>query len=129
MLSKVPTAHILEKDFQLEVRGIAVDYGWEVWTTLRSKGSPKGDPDLRLCRPPRYLTVELKTDKGVLSPRQKIAKELLEQCYPGVEYYLWRPRDMDDVHRILGPFTPDICRCHIRNGNCQLHPDYGSPKA
>ena len=128
MLNKVPTDHILEKDFQLDVREIAEGYGWEVWTTLRSKGSPHGEPDLRLCRPPLYLTVELKADKGVLSPRQKIAKGLLEQC-PGVEYYLWRPRDIDEVHRVLGPFTPDICQCHIQNGNCQLHPDYGSPKA
>jgi len=102
-LDKVPTAHILEKDFQLDVRGIAEQYGWEVWCTLSSKGSPFGEPDLRMCRPPRYLTVELKTDKGSLKgEKQKRAKALLEQC-PGVEYYLWKPRDIDLVHQILRP--------------------------
>ena len=102
MLNKVPTSHILEKDFQLEVRGIAVTYGWEVWTTLRSQGSPQGEPDLRMCRPPRFLMVELKTDKGRLSEEQKRAKALLEAC-DGVEYYLWRPRDSDVIHQLLGP--------------------------
>ena len=62
MLKKLPTAHILEKDFQLDVRRIAVEYGWEVFTTLHSKGSPAGEPDLRLIRPPRFLMVELKRD-------------------------------------------------------------------
>lgn len=102
MLNKVPTSHILEKDFQLDVREIAEDYGWEVWTTLGSKGSPFGEPDLRMCRPPRYLTVELKTDRGTLSIDQKRARALIKAC-PPVEYYLWRPRDIDEVHRVLGP--------------------------
>ena len=109
MLNKVPTAHILEKDFQNTVRNLAVnDYGWEVWCTLRSDGSPFGEPDLRMCRPPRYLTVELKTDKGRLSEDQKRAKELLEQCFPGVEYYLWRPKDMEQIHIVLRPDNAEL---------------------
>lgn len=102
MLDKVPTSHILEKDFQIDVRKIAADYGWAVWCTLHSKGSPFGEPDLRLCRPPRYLTVELKTDRGRLSEEQKRARCLLDRCL-GVEYYLWKPRDMDEIHRVLAP--------------------------
>ena len=102
MLDKVPTSHILEKDFQLDVREIAEDYGWEVWCTLNSKGSPFGEPDLRLCRPPRYLTVELKRDNEYLKPKQKRARLLLEQC-TGIEYYLWKPKDIDQVHLVLKP--------------------------
>lgn len=102
VLNKIPTSHILEKDFQLEVRGIAEQYGWEVWCTLDSQGSPFGEPDLRMCRPPRFLMVELKTDKGRLSVDQKRAKALLEAC-GGVEYHLWRPRDIDLIHQLLGP--------------------------
>ena len=102
LLTKVPTSHILEKDFQLQVRGIAEGYGWEVWCTLNSKGSPFGEPDLRMCRPPRYLTVELKTDRGTLSADQKRARYLLEQC-PQVDYWLWRPRDIELIHRVLRP--------------------------
>ncbi len=127
MLDKVPTDHILEKDFQLDVRRIATDYDWEVFCTYFSAKSPPGEPDLRLIRPPRFLMVELKRDNGKLTPKQAEMAKLLRACAPpegGVEYYLWRPRDIDEVHRVLGPFTPDICRCHIRNGNCQLHTDY-----
>lgn len=102
MLNKVPTAHILEKDFQRDVRNIAVEYGWEVFTTLRSKGSPAGETDLRLVRPPRYLTVELKKDGENLTRKQAAVAKLLRAC-PGIEYHLWRPEDIDLVHQYLRP--------------------------
>ena len=69
--------------------------------TRRSKGSPAGEPDLRMVRPPRVLFAELKRERNAtVSPDQKRAAELLKAC-PCVEYYLWRPSDWDEIERVL----------------------------
>ena len=39
--------------------------------------SPKGEPDLRLVRPPRVVFLELKADKGKLTPEQTEGLDLL----------------------------------------------------
>jgi len=68
--------------------------GWLVWFTYRSTHSPPGEPDIRAARPPRYCLIELKTERGILTPHQRIAAEALRRC-PGVEYYEIRPRNLD----------------------------------
>lgn len=62
-----------------------------------------GFPDLVLVRPPRVLFVELKAERGTLTVAQQGWLEAVSGC-PGVECYVWRPRDWLDgtVLRVLG---------------------------
>ena len=46
------------------------------------------------------ILAELKSDTGKLTPAQTVWIELLCAC-PGIEVYLWRPADFDDVTEIL----------------------------
>ena len=89
-----------EKDFQQAVRDLAALLGWTVWCTWDSRRSPSGEPDLRMVRPPRVVFAELKTEKGKPTAMQIVAGTVLTQC-PGVEYYLWRPGDWDEIAGVL----------------------------
>ena len=91
---------ILEKDFQATVIEKARACGWMVFWTWHSVHSPKGEPDLRLVRPPRVIFAELKTMKGQMTPDQREARDLLIDC-PGVEWYLFRPNDWDQIDEVL----------------------------
>ncbi len=73
--------------------------GAERWMTPLS--GEKGFPDLVLVRPPRLIFAELKSDKGRLSPDQELWLADLEAIPTGIEVYLWRPNDLQDIHRIL----------------------------
>ena len=104
---------ITEKDFQATVIDLARTYGWIVGFTYDARKSEPGEPDLRMVRPPRVIFAELKTVKGKLTkgrynksgrwlPGQDQWQDALISC-PGVEYYLWRPDDLDgEIERILG---------------------------
>ena len=81
-----------EKHFLGRVTRLAELYGWVVWHTLDSTGTRAGEPDLRMVRPPRYILAELKSEHGRLRPEQCTALGLLQQC-PGIETYVWKPRD------------------------------------
>ncbi len=96
-----------EKEFQADVREIADDYGWTVFTTWNSRRSPAGEPDLRMVRPPRYLVAELKAEKGVMSALQLKAEGLLRGC-PGVEYFRWYPHDMNQIHLVLRDASQEV---------------------
>jgi hypothetical protein len=60
----------------------------------------------------RYIVAEIKTIKGKYTKGrwnksktrwligQDEAAEILKAC-PGVEYYLWRPNDWDEIEKIL----------------------------
>lgn len=89
-----------EKQWQRHVEQLAAYLHWTVYHTHDSRRSNAGFPDLVLARPPRLIFAELKTEKGRLRPAQSIWKALLEAC-PGVEYYLWRPTQLDEVKAIL----------------------------
>lgn len=91
---------IPEADWRHQVVTWATRGGWLVYFTWRSENSPAGFPDLVLVRPPRVLFVELKTESGRMMPRQDIWGDKLLQC-PGVEYYVWRPHDEDQVRADL----------------------------
>jgi hypothetical protein len=81
-----------------------VDYArfrhWERYHPKWSIGSPAGWPDETLCRPPRLVFAELKSERGKVTPSQQTWLGLLAQV-PGVEVYVWRPSDWPDVERIL----------------------------
>jgi hypothetical protein len=101
-----------EREFQREVIKIAKSLGWYIYHALPGQGRNKhltlfigkrGFPDLVLCRPPRLLFVELKSGTGKLSTDQQEWLEALRAC--GVEVYVWRPSDLEQVTAILSGET------------------------
>lgn len=73
------------------------------------KSQGVGFPDLVLCRPGadkepgRLILAELKSEKGRLRPEQKLWLSALKTC-PGVEVYVWKPSQMDEVVQVLGGY-------------------------
>jgi hypothetical protein len=53
-----------------------------------------------LVRGERLLFAELKREKGKLSAEQEAWLEDLRRV-PGVEVYVWRPGDMDEIAQVL----------------------------
>lgn len=83
-----------------QVVELAELFRWAHYHPWLSVHSARGWPDLALCRPPRLILAELKSERGTLSDAQAKWIELLEQC-EGVEVYLWRPADLETVKGIL----------------------------
>jgi hypothetical protein len=54
---------------------------------------------LVFLRPPEALFVELKSERGKVTPEQQSWLDALAAC--GFEVYLWRPRDYEDALRRL----------------------------
>lgn len=92
-----------ENGFMGWVEQLATVKGWVWWHDLESKKNPAGYPDLHLMRPPQYLIVELKTNKGRVTPEQKAWLAGLRAC--GIDCRVWRPRDRDEVLDALGGQT------------------------
>lgn len=88
-------AAISEKAWQQQVVELAELYGWLVYHTYDSRRSNPGWPDLVLCRAPELVVVELKRDKGRLTPAQRVWLDALERS--GVETAVWRPADFETV--------------------------------
>ena len=91
---------ITEKQWMAQVVELAGIFGWDHYHPWLSIHSPRGWPDLALCRPPRLVLAELKSEKGKVSEAQDRWMDLLREC-AGVEVYLWRPSDIDDVANVL----------------------------
>lgn len=91
-----------EAGFLEYVRHYARLHNWRTYHPLRSDGSEPGWPDLVLCRPPRLIIAELKTDRGRLDADQAGWLDDLELCSRPPEIYrTWRPADRPAIHRIL----------------------------
>ena len=99
---KLPAATILEKEWDAQLfgseKGLAPMLGWTSYHTLRSKGSQPGYPDRTLVRE-RIIFAELKTDSGRPTAEQRDWLDRLARA--GGEVYLWRPRDLPDIGRLL----------------------------
>ena len=93
---------ITEKRWQADVIAAATMFGWACYHTFDSRRSAAGFPDLVLCRPPRLIFAELKTERGRVGPRQQEWIDLLIAC-PGVEVFTWRPSDHAAMLRTLAP--------------------------
>lgn len=91
---------ISEKDFMATVKDLALLNGWLVYHTYDSRRSDAGFPDLVLVRAPRVIFAELKSAKGPPTRKQRVWLEELGFC-PGVERYLWRPCDWEEVAQKL----------------------------
>lgn len=104
-----------EAGFLQAVRELARACGWTCYhqrPALTRRGwrtalmGTSGYPDLTLAkgrcgtRAGRLLIVELKSERGALSPDQRHWKDILETIV-GVEYYLWRPSDWDEIVHCL----------------------------
>jgi hypothetical protein len=85
-----------EKQFQAQVTALARLAGWKVFHTYDSRRSPHGFPDLVLVRAPRVIFCELKSAAGRPTPAQVAWLADLARC-PGVETYLWKPADWDEL--------------------------------
>lgn len=91
-----------EAALQRAVLDTAALYGWDHMHHADSRRAHAGWPDLVLCRPPRCLFVELKTDRGRVRPDQRRWLQQLAAC--GLEVGLWRPADLRDrIPAHLGP--------------------------
>lgn len=105
------TIILTERDWQRQVIELAQLHRWRVahfrpaqtkdgWRTpVEADG--KGFPDLVLVRiPGELIFAELKSDTGRLSDDQTIWLDLL-RLVRGIDVYVWRPRDFDEVERRL----------------------------
>ena len=97
-----------ERAFQDAVVGYARVCGWRVHHTRPARTSngwrtplqrDAGYPDLTLCRPPRLVVVELKSQAGRTSSAQDSWLEALDAS--GIETYLWRPSQLSEIEEAL----------------------------
>lgn len=85
------------------LRGWKVHHGRPAWTEKGYRTAIQGDagfPDLFLARKPRIVIAEIKSDKGRVSEAQSEWLLELKQCF-GIELYLWRPDDWEEIVKIL----------------------------
>ena len=94
-------ARISEKQFQAQLVELAGYCGWLCYHTHDSQRSAPGFPDLALVRPPRLVFAELKSEEGRIRPEQRTWLEALTGCTQAPESYLWRPRNLQEVQKIL----------------------------
>lgn len=92
--------HVSEREWQRQVLDTAKACGWRpfhVYDSRKSEGV--GFPDLVLVKL-RIIYVELKTNRGRLTPEQQEWRDDLLAA--GGEWYLWRPSDWELVLSVLG---------------------------
>ncbi len=91
-----------EAQFQAMVENLASMQGWLYNHNYDSRKSTKGGglPDLIMVREGRVIFAELKRQKGKTTERQQLWLWSLSVC-DGVESYLWRPSDWNDIQEIL----------------------------
>jgi hypothetical protein len=89
-----------EERWQAMVLELAGYYRWRHFHPYDMRRSEAGWPDLTLVRPPELIFAELKSDTGRLSRAQREWGELLT-AVPGVDYYVWRPRQWNEIHARL----------------------------
>ena len=100
------TEQITEKDLQDFILAAAEVGGWLHYHTHDSRRSPAGFPDLVLVRGSQIILVELKTQRGRVSPAQTMWLEALENVQT-ISSGLIRPADAGRfVQRLTEPITP-----------------------
>ncbi len=101
-----PLNDVLEKEWEATLygskNGLAPLLGWRlIYHTLRSKGSRAGFPDRVLVKD-RVIFAESKREKKVATPITAAQIEFLDGLTrAGMECYLWRPSDLDEIARVL----------------------------
>ncbi|WP_239404671.1 hypothetical protein [Frankia sp. Cj3] len=87
-----------ESDFQSRVGDYARLRGWLLWHEADSRRNTAGLPDLIMLRE-RLVMAELKSASGRPTVQQRNVLALLAAA--GVESYLWRPADWNQVMEVL----------------------------
>lgn len=91
---------ISEAQFQRQVVQLAALCSWVCYHTHDSRRSNPGFPDLVLAHHRLgLLFVELKTDKGKLTPDQDRWRLVLIRA--GADARVWRPRDWPEIEQTL----------------------------
>lgn len=90
-----------EDEWQFTVKRTAETFGWTVFHTFDSRRSDIGFPDLHLLRERdrRQIVIECKKDGEQPTPAQLNYLELFHRC--GVEAWVLRPSDRDELESIL----------------------------
>ena len=104
---EVKKIEISETDLREQIRDLCKITSWKFYFTFNSIHSPKGMPDLILCRPPRLIFAELKNEKGKISTYQQEWIDVLSQCGMNVEVYIWRPSDINEILKTLQIDKPE----------------------
>lgn len=92
---------VSERDWRQQVLHWAAARGWLAYFSWTSIHSPSGFPDLVLARSPRLLTVELKTEKGKQTLRQRMWDDTLSSITEYEHHGIWRPADEERVRAVL----------------------------
>ena len=99
-----------EGAFLGRLRRLALDHGWLAYHTHDSRKSEMGFPDLCLARAAsatsqgrqgRLIFAELKSQQGKVTREQAVWLDVLRHTVPGIEVYLWRPSDFNNIVQIL----------------------------
>jgi len=91
-----------EATWQHELVKFAEQLGWTYYHPYRSYKSPTGFPDLVLCkRGARVIFAELKTESKASKPTASQVEWLDRLRDANAEVYLWRPRHLNEIARIL----------------------------
>lgn len=109
MAGQTLRASMTELELQAAVTDLLDLFGW-MWQHQRPARTQHGwttavegwvgFPDLIAVRGTRMLAIELKSAKGRVSAAQQAWLTALAET--GVETFVWRPRDLDDIPRIVG---------------------------
>jgi hypothetical protein len=90
---------VTEAQFQQAVTDLCDWYGLRWHHEVDSRKSKRGFPDLVITGPGGLVFVELKTQKGKVTPEQR--EWLLALRAAGVRAYVWRPSDMPEITAYL----------------------------
>jgi hypothetical protein len=90
---------ISEKEFMAQVVQYAKLRKWLVYHTHDSRHSAKGFPDLVFVRDTEILFVEMKSDKGKLTPEQEVWVDALVAA--GQQVAVWRPSYWNAIQESL----------------------------
>lgn len=88
-----------ERALQNMIIQVATLLGWKTYHTFDSRRSSPGWPDLVLCKAPRLLIRELKTEHGRLRAEQLHWLKALQDC--GMDAKVWRPSDWEEIVQTL----------------------------
>ena len=81
-----------ERSLQASIIEICRLYGIAWYHTFDSRRSARGWPDLAMCGEHGFITRELKSDRGSLTPEQERWADRLRQA--GISWAVWRPDDL-----------------------------------
>lgn len=91
---------LTETEWQTAILAYAKSHRWLAYHTHDARRSQAGFPDLTLVRAGRLVFAELKDMRRKPTEAQVEWLERLRDCI-GVEAFLWRPCDIEQVRRVL----------------------------